>query len=230
MRLKFVLAGVVVVVLGFAIGGSFLHQNGTPVSGGDLVKHSSQTTPASSSTHSIADTHPALESSQTQGESERFDPGQVGQPTAPEALSFLGPPKPLNRLASSSFDGDAMAQARTESFQGLVTINEALSDMAILVKGNEAGPPVVSNAEITRKLMGDNLDETPFLAVAPSRLNDSGELLDEWGKPYYFHPIRSDYYEIRSAGPDQQMWSKDDVLFPSEPYKTRAPRLERDVD
>jgi hypothetical protein len=76
-----------------------------------------------------------------------------------------------------------------------------------------AGNPVGDNVEITAALTGKN----PLrLALIPSdhpAINRAGELCDRWGTPFFFHAESATRMEIRSAGPDQKMWSADDVVL-----------------
>ncbi len=70
--------------------------------------------------------------------------------------------------------------------------------------------PVGSNAEITGALLGNNLKQIKLEVPAGSRLNSEGEMCDRWGTPYFFHQVSATEMEIRSAGPDRQMWTGDD--------------------
>jgi hypothetical protein len=72
--------------------------------------------------------------------------------------------------------------------------------------------PVGTNAEITKALLGDNLKQLQLSVPAGSRLNEKGEMIDRWGTPYFFHQLSAKQMEIRSAGPDRQLWTADDRL------------------
>src|SRR5215471_28234 len=75
------------------------------------------------------------------------------------------------------------------------------------------GNPVGTNPEITRALNGENPKQTKFLKPeAGVRINATGELVDPWGTPLFFHQISGTEMEIRSAGPDRRMWTADDVM------------------
>ena len=39
-----------------------------------------------------------------------------------------------------------------------------------------------------------------------------GQLVDRWGTAYWFHPNSSYQMEIRSAGPDKNLFTADDVV------------------
>ena len=74
------------------------------------------------------------------------------------------------------------------------------------------GNPVGTNPEITKALQGDNPKQINFLKADGNRVNASGELVDPWGTPYFFHQLSGTEMEIRSAGPDKRMWTGDDLV------------------
>lgn len=73
------------------------------------------------------------------------------------------------------------------------------------------GNPTGSNAEITKALNGGNEKRAIYLP-SHARLNDKGELLDAWGNPYFFHSNSATETEVRSAGPDGVMHTRDDLV------------------
>ena len=72
--------------------------------------------------------------------------------------------------------------------------------------------PVGSNAEIMRAVMGGNEARARLGPPQGQSVNEQGELVDLWGRPYFFHQISKDSMEIRSAGPDGKMWTSDDLV------------------
>jgi hypothetical protein len=80
------------------------------------------------------------------------------------------------------------------------------------------GNPVGTNAEITAALAGRNQLRLVLLPPDPPAINPAGDLCDRWGTPFFFHAESATKMEIRSAGPDQKMWTDDDlVAAPSSP-------------
>jgi hypothetical protein len=75
-----------------------------------------------------------------------------------------------------------------------------------------AMPVGEQNDEIVRRLQGENPLGIAVLPKSHPALNGNGELLDRWGTPYRFHPESFWLMTVRSAGPDRQMWSNDDIL------------------
>jgi hypothetical protein len=72
--------------------------------------------------------------------------------------------------------------------------------------------PVGSNAEIMRAVMGGNPANAKLGPPPGQVVNEQGELIDQWGTPYFFHQNSKDSMEIRSAGADRKMWTSDDVI------------------
>lgn len=73
-------------------------------------------------------------------------------------------------------------------------------------------PPGGENREIVRAMSGDNPRKLAIIPASHEALNDSGEILDRWGSPYYFHPVSGKILEVRSAGPDKILFNDDDVM------------------
>ena len=72
--------------------------------------------------------------------------------------------------------------------------------------------PVGTNAEIMKAVMGGNPKGAMFGPPEGQALNGNGELMDRWGTPYFFHQLSATSMEIRSAGPDREMYTEDDVI------------------
>jgi len=76
------------------------------------------------------------------------------------------------------------------------------------------GNPIGNNREITARLNGGNPNQVVFLKEEDGmRINQRGELIDNWGTPFFFHQISGTEMEIRSAGPDRKMWTADDLVL-----------------
>jgi hypothetical protein len=72
--------------------------------------------------------------------------------------------------------------------------------------------PVGTNPEITAALKGKNPKQINFVKDSGLRSNDKGEMVDGYGTPFFFHQISGQEMEIRSAGPDRTMWTRDDLV------------------
>ena len=72
--------------------------------------------------------------------------------------------------------------------------------------------PTGTNAEIMKAVMGGNPKKARLGPPEGQQINGNGELVDRWGTPYFFHQMSKNDMEIRSAGPDQQLWTADDIV------------------
>ena len=72
--------------------------------------------------------------------------------------------------------------------------------------------PVGTNAEIMTALMGNNPRQAVLGPPDGFSLNKKGELVDQWGTPYFFHQLSRDKMEIHSAGPDKILGTADDIV------------------
>lgn len=70
--------------------------------------------------------------------------------------------------------------------------------------------PVGQNEDITTALLGANPQRLALLPPASPAIKD-GQLIDPWGTPYWFHPVSGQEMEIRSAGPDRELFTADDL-------------------
>lgn len=75
-------------------------------------------------------------------------------------------------------------------------------------------PTGEDNAQFIRAMSGGNPRKIWYLPRPHQRIDPQGRLLDSWGTPYIFHAISRDYLEIRSAGPDKEIYNDDDLVHP----------------
>ncbi|MEO7415092.1 MAG: hypothetical protein ABIZ81_17255 [Opitutaceae bacterium] len=141
----------------------------------------------------------------------------IPQPKNASLTSSVEPGSPLVRTDSTPafpITGEpaaAMAgrsEAQPEARADLEGVHFMLRDFRTRMKEN----PVGSNAEIMRAVMGGNPAGATLGPPAGQSLNSEGELVDRWETPYFFHQLSKTSMEIRSAGPDRQMWTADDLV------------------
>jgi len=74
-------------------------------------------------------------------------------------------------------------------------------------------PAFADNAQLVNALSGANPARAPYLPRDLAVIDQAtGILNDRWGTPYFFHALGSDALEIRSAGPDRELYTPDDLL------------------
>ena len=72
-------------------------------------------------------------------------------------------------------------------------------------------PAGEDNRAFVNALTGANPRKLAFLDRSNPAINARGELTDRWGTPFFFHQQSRDEIEIRSAGPDLEMYTTDDL-------------------
>ena len=71
------------------------------------------------------------------------------------------------------------------------------------------------NAAFVHALTGHNPGKLAFLPRNHPAIDARGQLLDRWGQPFFFHLLSREALEIRSAGPDQKLYTADDLIAAS---------------
>ncbi|HXU77508.1 MAG TPA: hypothetical protein VN794_13130 [Methylomirabilota bacterium] len=118
------------------------------------------------------------------------------------------PPSPPLELGDLDFRVSGKPDLPPETV--LENTRSAIRDYGSMFGGN----PVGTNPEITAALNGKNPKQAKFLrAESGMRINGSGELVDPWGTPLFFHQLSGAETEIHSAGPDKKMWTEDDIVI-----------------
>lgn len=109
-----------------------------------------------------------------------------------------------------SYPGIRMLHRSVNPEDDLKILDQLFQHYQIMVK-DRSGNPVGSNREITRALAGKNRARLVWIPSNHASVV-SGELVDRWGTPYFFHALGKRRMEIRSAGPDRRMWTDDDLV------------------
>lgn len=125
-----------------------------------------------------------------------------------EESGFLVPPDadPLEGLV-----GEGLNQIGGTVERDLSIVDEIL--MAWQTNFPGGGNPVGMNSEITAALTGRNRLRLDLIPSDHPAINEAGELCDRWGSPLIFHQISGHHMEMRSAGPDLQPYTGDDVVI-----------------
>jgi hypothetical protein len=71
------------------------------------------------------------------------------------------------------------------------------------------------NATFVNALTGNNPGHLAFISRDHPAIDAQGRLLDRWGEPFFFHLLGREELEIRSAGPDRELYTPDDLLTAS---------------
>lgn len=92
----------------------------------------------------------------------------------------------------------------------LVLLSRLMENSLLLLK-SAADQPLSDNEDWAGLLCGRNGVSERFLPADHVILNSQGQLVDRWHTPLFFHALGGRRYELRSAGPDQTLWTEDDI-------------------
>jgi hypothetical protein len=136
-------------------------------------------------------------------------PRPSSQPARSSAIaSAVNGTSTVNRGTSSlALASDILTQQRAAaSDPQLVAVKQIVRDYRAALGEN----PVGTNSEITKALLGANSHKASF--VSDQVKLSTGQLVDRWNHPYFFHQLSRSQLQIRSAGPDGKMWTADDEV------------------
>jgi hypothetical protein len=135
---------------------------------------------------------------------------EVPRPGALPGQPAMFPPK-LSELATTSRSplADRLGAVTTLPAQEPRILLDVLDAYRRSFGSYPAGE---DNRQIVNALLGSNTQKMPFIPSDHPRLNASGEVVDAWGTPFFFHLLSHDSIEVRSAGADRVMYSADDIV------------------
>ena len=139
-------------------------------------------------------------------------PGSIGTSSAavkpPLVVAPVAPIAPIVPDAPPRMDPAATKEQRDAAAIDLDKVTLMLRDFRTGMGEN----PVGTNAEIMKAVMGGNPKGARLGPPENQAINAAGELIDRWGTPIFFHQLSKSDMEIRSAGPDRQMFTEDDII------------------
>jgi hypothetical protein len=146
-------------------------------------------------------------------ESLESPPGSPGTPgpdaAAQSATGALLAPQPLPPITVLPVASElAKAVTRKDDPTGSL---QAVEQLLYFFRQGFGENPVGQNEDIVAMLLGENSKRAAYLPADCPAIKD-GKLVDAWGTPYWFHPVSKDRMEIRSAGPDRDLFTGDDLL------------------
>lgn len=147
-------------------------------------------------------------------------PSVATAPQPAEKAETIDSPTPaadsrLTRLPDGrSLYNPAVARSRelhqVSAERDLELVVSILGDYQFALRENPTGS---ENLEIMQQLLGGNAQRLVFVDPNLPALSSEGELLDQWGTPFIFHPLSSRAMEVISLGPDQTLWTEDDLTY-----------------
>ncbi len=124
--------------------------------------------------------------------------------------SKIAAPPPAS--AERSHLADDLNSPKTDLRSDLRILNEVFG--AFRTNLPREGNPWGSNPEITAALTGQNKLRLALIPPDhPAISRTTGELLDRYGTPFFFHAESGIRMSITSAGPDKKLHTSDDETF-----------------
>lgn len=93
----------------------------------------------------------------------------------------------------------------------ITLLAHAISDFLTIEK-QAALRPLSANEEWSAALRGLRPGTEIWISDRSPALDSRHRLIDRWGTPLFFHALGNKQWEIRSAGPDRQAWTADDLM------------------
>ncbi len=138
-------------------------------------------------------------------------PPEPGATPEQPAFSPL-PPTPLSDPADRSPLADNLLKKGNTGMEDLRIVFTLFDSYRERFGGIPTGE---DNATVVNALTGNNPKRLAFIPRDHSAINDRGELTDRWNTPLFFHIESRDALDIRSAGPDREMYTEDDLVYRS---------------
>lgn len=119
-----------------------------------------------------------------------------------------GPTVPIEMHGAANELSDLVAKPGLSPQERL----DGVGQLLYVYRQGFGGNPSGLNADVVTALLGTNEKHTALLPKTCAAIQD-GQLVDDWGTPYWFHPITSKQMEVRSAGPDRELFTNDDLTL-----------------
>ncbi len=154
------------------------------------------------------------ENRQTEPAAEQVTKSEAWPPAASSSAAAVAPatslppaeePPPITVAPVASELGAALT--RKDDPTGAL---QAVEQILYFYRQGLGENPVGQNEDIVAAVLGDNPKRAAYLPADSPAIKD-GRLLDPWGTPYWFHPVSRNRMEIRSAGPDRELFTNDDL-------------------
>ena len=124
-------------------------------------------------------------------------------------------PAPLQATPHPRTAGSPLARelnsASSDARRDVAALHEMLRQYLRQLR-QRPGHPIGNDTDLARVLTGKNPMKLVVLPPTHPALSSDGRLRDRWGTPYFIHPRGAGAFEIRSAGPDRQLFTGDDAI------------------
>ncbi len=149
---------------------------------------------------------PVLQTSPVQKNTDTIPAGIVTTEITSLSASAAQAPQCPGDLALQGYSNPA-----TSGKSDLTLLANSITNFLIISKrANER--PLSANEEWSGALRGKRDGGEAWLSDSSPALDSQKRLIDRWKTPLSFHALGGKRWEIRSAGPDKQLWTDDDLV------------------
>lgn len=135
-------------------------------------------------------------------------PPPVSLPEAPHPT----PPQPTGAPTAAERLLEGYADPATPPIEDLQKIHRVISGYFSITK-DASRFPIGGNADLAAALRGENSNRETYVPAGHPVFSKDGLLIDRWGSPLVVHPEAWTQLELRSAGPDRQPYTSDDLVL-----------------
>ncbi len=140
------------------------------------------------------------------------------EPVVPLALPTVKPSGSTFSAAGVDLELQARADSLHSSEHGPERDLQIVAEFIDTFARATGGQPIGENADITAALTGNQFPGQKTRVFPQNhRAVKDGKLVDRWGEPLWFHPNSGNSMEVRSGGPDKQLFTPDDVILNPSP-------------
>ena len=139
-------------------------------------------------------------------------------PPEPEVVSSedsVLSPELVEESPSPPLPGDEIlegyGEVSTTARDDLRLVRHAVDNFRLLNKHIDARF-YSANEDIAELFLGKRGASHPFVSEGAAVLDETGRLIDRWQTPLHFHLQSEGVLDIRSAGPDRELFTEDDVV------------------
>ena len=134
----------------------------------------------------------------------------------PQAVSKPAPERPPVPQAPAPTAAERLlegyADPATPPIEDLKKIHRVVAGYFSVTK-DASRFPIGGNADLAAALRGENPNRETYVPARHPVFSKDGLLVDRWGSPLVVHPEAWTQLELRSAGPDRQPYTDDDLLL-----------------
>ncbi len=133
-----------------------------------------------------------------------------------KSAGFSPDPEPLSTAQAETL-GDRVleryASSGSSGMEDLQLFEGYVQNVFLLIKNRDTRH-YSTNEDLALFLLGKNTYRTAYLSPGHPILNEKQQLVDRWNTPLKVHALSSKVLELRSAGPDQKLFTEDDLVLP----------------